>query len=172
MIGLCVLVAAGFVFHTGFALKQKRTYTRSVASLAAQEQAYERLLESNRQKKREWLRWDQARRDVVAVEAEYLYREDKDVNLLRKDLQDIFRAAGVQAASELKFDYAEIEREKLRRVGVSFTITGRYFSLKKLLHQVENHPRFLMVERVDFVDIDSRTGRLELRIELAGYYES
>ena len=53
---------------------------------------------------------------------------------------------------------------------MSFGATGSYLSLKRFFNAVENHPVFLVIERIDFSDIDTQRGKLELRMELAGYY--
>jgi hypothetical protein len=37
---------------------------------------------------------------------------------------------------------------------------------------VEEVPKFLFIERIDFLDIDTARDALELRVVLAGYYES
>jgi hypothetical protein len=69
------------------------------------------------------------------------------------------------------FDYADWEKES-KRARVSFTLAGPYVSLKRFIHQVEIHPKFLMIERVDFRDIDTQSGQIELNLVLAGYYEN
>jgi hypothetical protein len=44
--------------------------------------------------------------------------------------------------------------------------------LKGLIQLVEEFPKFLIVEKIDFLEIDDRSSILELKIVLAGYYES
>jgi len=167
---LCALLAAALVFQVGFATREKRAYREGMEILSSHQTEYEQLKEKNRKKKREWGLWDQARRDVVEVESRYLYREDRNVNELRLDLRKIFNRAGIPASSELKYDYGDLEGKELRRVKVSFVFKGSYAFLKRLLYEVEKYPKFLMIERIDFLDIDTRTGKLELNVELAGYY--
>jgi len=169
---LCILLSAVLVFHSAFALKEKRTYFRSVKSLAIQEKEYEQIREQSSEKKRERAMWDEARRDIVEIETKYFYREDENINELREDLHKIFQNAQVQILSDLRFEYGELEDREMKIVKVSFTMAGPYFSLKKLIHQIEVYPKFLMIVRIDFMDIDTQSGRIELRIELAGYYES
>ena len=168
---LCILLSAVLVFHSAFALKEKRTYFRSVKSLPIQEKEFERIREQTSEKKREWVMWDEARRDSVEIGTKYFYREDKNINELRQDLRRIFQNAQVQILSDLRFEYDEFQDSEMKIVKVSFTMAGPYFSLKKLIHQVEMHPKFLMIERIDFMNINTQSGRIELRIELAGYYE-
>ena len=104
------------------------------------------------------------------IEKKYFYKEDKNINQLRLDLRKIFGAARVRVTSDLLYDWADLEEEKLKRVSVQFNLAGSYAALKRFIHQVEIHPKFTMVERIDFRDIDTQSGRIELRIELAGYY--
>jgi len=55
---------------------------------------------------------------------------------------------------------------------ISFDIKGSYLSLKRFIHSVEEFPKFLLIEKIDFLNIDARGNVLELRVVLAGYYES
>lgn len=172
LILLCVLLAAALIFHQGFAVKQKKTYSYSVESLPNQQKEFANIKELNRNIKMEWLQWDEARRDIADIEKKYFYKENKNINQLRLDFRKIKRAARIQVISDLMFDYADWEEEKLKRVRVRFTMAGPYVALKRFIHQVEIHPKFLMIERIDFRDIDTQSGRIELQIELAGYYEN
>jgi hypothetical protein len=120
----------------------------------------------------EWLQWDEAKRDIADIQTKYFYREDEDLNQLRLDLREIFRTASVRVISDKLFDYTDREEEELKKVRVHFTLAGPYGALKRFIHRVEMHPKFLMIERIDFRDIDTQTGRIELQIQLAGYYEN
>ena len=172
LILLCVVLAVSLIFHFGFAMKQKKAYNHSTESMPNQQKEFAKLKEQNREIKAEWLLWDEAKRDIADIEKNYLYVENKKINQLRLDLREIFRAAKVRVISNLIFDYADWDEEKLKRVRVNFTMAGSYVALKRFIHQVEIHPKFLMIERIDFRDIDTQTGRVELQIELAGYYEN
>lgn len=169
--GLCILLAAVLIFYSGFALRAKRVYFRSVESLPSQQAAYEQIKEKNSEKKREKLMWEEARRDVADIQEKYFYREDENINELRKDLRKIFQDAQVRITSDLRFEYSEFEGREMNTFKVSFRMTGFYFALKKLLYSIERYPKFIMVERIDFLDIDAQSGMIELRIELVGYYE-
>jgi len=120
----------------------------------------------------EWLQWDEARRDIADVEKKYFYRENKNINKMRLDLRKIFRVSNIRVVSDLMFDYADWEEENLKKVRVKFTMAGPYIALKRFIHQIEIHPKFLMTERIDFRDIDTQNGRIKLNIVLAGYYEN
>jgi len=169
---LCVFLLVGLLFYAVFALKQKRTYSFAVESLPAQQKEYAQIKESNKEIKLEWLQWDEARRDIADVEKKYFYRENKNINKMRLDLRKIFRVSNIRVVSDLMFDYADWEEENLKRVRVKFTMAGPYIALKRFIHQIEIHPKFLMTERIDFRDIDTQNGRIKLNIVLAGYYEN
>lgn len=171
LILLCVILAAALLFHQSFAHGQKKTYNHSVESLITQQKEYAKMKELNQEIKGEWLLWDEAKRDVSDIEKNYLYKENEEINQLRLDLRKIFEAARTRVVSDLLFDYADWEEEKLKRIRVRFTIAGYYTGLKRFIHQVEIHPKFLMIEKIDFRDIDAQTGWIKLQIELAGYYE-
>ncbi len=172
LVALCILLAAVLIFHSAFALREKREYFRSMDILPAQQAEYERIRELNSEKKIEKMRWDEARQDIADIEEKYFYRKDEDINELREDLRKVFRNAQIQVTSDLRFEYSEFEGKEMNTVRVSFRTTGFYHALKKLLHSIERYPKFLMVERIDFLDIDVQSGRIELRIELVGYYEN
>jgi len=168
----CVLLVAVLIFYQGIALKQKRAYSHSAGSLPRQQKEFENIERLNRDRKMEWFQWDEARRDIANIEKEYFYREDENINELRLDLREIFKRANIRVISDLVFDYAEWEEENLKKARVNFTVAGPYAVLKSFIHQVEIHPKFLMIERIDFRDIDTQSGRIELNIVLAGYNEN
>jgi Tfp pilus assembly protein PilO len=169
---LCVCLLVGLLFYQVFALKQKRAYSFAVESLPAQQIEYTQIKESNKDIKLEWLQWDETKRDIAEIEKKYFYRENKNINQLRIDLRKIFRATKIRVVSDLMFDYTAWEEENLKRVRVKFTMAGPYNALKRFIHQIEIHPKFLMIERIDFRDIDTQSGRIELNIALMGYYEN
>ncbi len=170
LVSLCVLFAAALIFHQGFALKQKRVYNQSAGSLPRQQTEFANIEKATRGIKMEWLQWDEARRDIGEIENKYFYREDKNINELRLDLREIFAKANVRVISDLVFDFSEWKEEEIKKARVNFTVAGPYVVLKNFIHQVEIHPKFLMIERIDFRDIDTQSGRIELKIVLAGYY--
>jgi hypothetical protein len=61
---------------------------------------------------------------------------------------------------------------KIKKVSATFNLRGSYVSLKRFIHTVEEFPKFLLIERIDFLDIDTARDALVLRVVLAGYYES
>ncbi len=128
-----------------------------------------KIIRTKRQEKREWKRWQEAGRDIDEVGKKYFYKDNDVFQQIRLDLQKIFNKAGIQV-SQIKYDYAEIEDKKVKKVNVSFNLRGSYFSLKRFLDAVEEYPKFLIIEEINFLNIEAQGGTLELRILLAGYY--
>jgi len=140
---------------------------------AAAAKALDRQAESAGRERTSWQlelsRWEDARRDSRALRRERFYRETNSINELRLDLQKIFSGVGLEFP-QAKFDYSESDKEKARKVEVSFNFSGSYGLLKRFLAEVEKQPRFLFVERVNFLNIDSANGNLLLKVTLAAYY--
>jgi cell division protein FtsB len=172
LVSLCILLAVALIFHQGFALKKKKAYSFSVETLPNQQREIENIEESNKALKMELSRWDEARQDIEEIGDKYFYKEDKNINQLRLDLRKIFRTTGIRIVSDKVFDWSDFAKEKLKVVHVQFAVAGPYVALKRFIHQVEIHPKFLMIDKITFRDIDTQTGRIELQIQLAGYYEN
>lgn len=168
---LCLLVLLALLFLFFIALEEKRTYHHTLNATVEIKENLEKLNSIKNQKEEEWLRWQGAGQDIEEIRAKYLYKDNDVFQQMRLDLQKIFNQAGIQV-SRIKYDYAEIEDEKIKKVDVSFNLRGSYFSLKRFLNAVEEFPKFLIVEEVNFLNIESQAGILELRILLTGYYES
>jgi hypothetical protein len=90
---ICILLSASLIFHTAFALHEKKTYFRSVESLPSQQREYEKIWEQNQKLKAELLRWDEARREIPQIEKVYFYREEDVANEVRLDLRKIFQVS-------------------------------------------------------------------------------
>jgi hypothetical protein len=88
------------------------------------------------------------------------------------DIRKLLESANIRVVSDKMFDYADWEEDSLKRIRVNFTLAGSYYALKRFIHQVEIHQKFLMIERIDFRDVDTQSGQVELNIVLAGYYEN
>ena len=113
--------------------------------------------------------WRQAARDIDALRTTRLYSQAKGAQELRLDLQALFNAAGF-AVDDLRFIYADFPKAGVQKVNADFAFSGSYAALRVFLDRVERHSKFLYVEKVDFVDIGSQPGVLEMRITMAGYY--
>ena len=60
--------------------------------------------------------------------------------------------------------------KEVGKINVTFTFTGSYPILKRFLQTLEQFPKFLLLEKVDFLKIRGDGTMLELRIILAAYY--
>jgi hypothetical protein len=116
----------------------------------------------------EWKRWEQAGLDLRELRTTYFYDEE-GVQVLRQDLQHIFALAGT-SITDLNYGYSDLEKEKVRKTLVTFTYSGTYAGLKKLLAVLEAFPKFLVIEQIEFPKTGSGGERLNAKLTLAGYY--
>ena len=166
-----LLIILGFclVFLFLVSLRERRSFNRLEDTLARQKAAFVKLDAERSSAVSERARWEQAAKDLDTLKADHFYQEKDGVNVLRLDLQQLFAKSGISART-LNFDYADLDRQKARKVTVTFNFTGSYPLLKNFLDTVEQFPKFLCLERLDFVRITGGGNILELRVILAGYY--
>jgi len=119
--------------------------------------------------KAEWMRWEDAGRDLAELRTGYFYEEGAGIQTLRQDLQQIFARAGT-SITNLVYGYSELEKEQVRKTGVTFTYMGTYAGLKRLLAVIESFPKFLVIEKVEFPRTGTGGDRLDAKLTLAGYY--
>jgi hypothetical protein len=152
-------------------------FVRLRGGLAGQRTASFRLHESAQKTaqaldkaRTEWKLWEDAGRDLAELRSAYFYEDGSAAQVqLPQDLQKIFVKAGT-SITDLDYSYAEMEKEQLRKTTVTFTYSGTYAGLKKLLAAIEAFPKFLVVERVEFPKTGSGGERLSAKLTLAGYY--
>jgi len=166
----CLLVLVPLFFLIVIARGERRAYYRTLDSLAAKERILQDLVSKNEKRGKEWLRWQEAVQDIKEIRETYFYKDNDVFEELRGDLEKIFSQSGVRA-SRKNYDYAGLKKGDLKKVIVTFDWKGSYSALKRFLHSVEKFSKFLMVEKIDFLTIDSQSGMLELKVALAGYYE-
>ena len=161
--GFCLLalIFAGFGTLRGFRRTEASVRGLS-AGLAKAEAARDEAATEARS-------WEQAANDLVTLKTERFYDEAHEVRDLRLDLARVFREAGI-GVSKIAYRYADLEKGRMRKVVAGFTFAGTYAGLKRFLAVVERTPKFLILERVDFLDTGTQTGTLNLKIELAAYY--
>jgi hypothetical protein len=165
---------AAFVFLTVSAVVYFRTkgaYHEVRASLVELETARAKAVKDRGEAESEWLRWQEAGEDLETLGTDYFYRATEGVTALRLDLQRIFALAGL-TVSDIGYGYSDLDKEQARKTIVTFSYSGSYAGLKKLLGIIERFPRFLVIERIDFPKTGSDGGSLVCKLTLAGYYES
>jgi hypothetical protein len=114
-------------------------------------------------------RWEEAERDLEKFRTERFYDETREIRALRLDLERIFGEAGIRV-SKIAYRYSDLEKGRMKKVVAGFTFEGTYPGLKRFLSVVERSPKFLTLERIDFLNTGSETGALQLKLELAAYY--
>lgn len=169
IIWLLFLVFLAFLFYVLVGAKQKRTYVRSMDLLEVKRRQLQEAQKEQKEKQDSWLRWQQTHVDMEELRADYFYSDDQGLEL-RRDLQKIFDKTGVRVMG-LGYEYTDFEGEQIKRAQVSFDIAVNYFTLKRFIHAVETFPKFLLVEKIDFLDINPQGG-FKIRLTLAAYYES
>ena len=166
----CFLLVVPVVFLLFIAGGERRAYSGLLESLSAQKKNYQSLNAKNIQKEKEWLRWQEAVKDMEEIQGKYFYKDNDVFEELRRDLEKIFGQTGIYA-SRKNYDYSQLHKGGLEKVIVNFDWRGSYPSLKGFLDSVEKFPKFLIIERIDFLNIEVQSGMLELKVALAGYYE-
>ena len=166
VLGLVFVLALLFLVFV--ALGQRRGYHRAAGDLEVLRAEAQSADAVRSEAKGEWFRWDEARLDLETLHRDYFYHKDQGISKLRLDLQQLFNGQGLNP-SDLKFDYADYEKDKAQKVSATFTFSGSYELLRRFLFSVEEFPRLLFVERITFVSIDSGSGSLNLKIAVAAY---
>lgn len=169
LLSLLILLSIFFLFF--MAIGEKKSYFQNLESLSNKKESHKKISIAEDKKESEWLRWQEARLDIDEIREKYLYKNNDIFQQVRVDLQKIFQQSRIHIF-QIRYDYAELKTEGVKKVTVSFNLKGSYFSLKRFLNSIETFPKFLIVEKVDFLNIEAKGKGLELRISLAGYYES
>lgn len=168
---LCLALVVPLVFYFLIARGEQNDYVHSLESLSVNKANLEQLTDDKNQKETEWFRWQEAEQDIAEIQEKYYYKDNDVFERIRVNLRDILGKAAI-SVSRLKYDYAEMQKGNVKKVIVNFELKGAYRSLKKFMNHVESFPKFLIIEKIDFLNIESESGLLELRITVTGYYES
>jgi hypothetical protein len=167
---LGLLLAVALLFLAFVMLKERTTAGRALTQLRSEEQNLRTLSTQRDEAQRDFQRWQDALRDMQELKGSYFYDQKSKRQNLQVDLQQIFAASGINL-SQIKYEYSYFAKEGIEKVDASFTISGSYGACKKFLETVEIRRKFLFVEKLAFSQIAAQGGPLELRINLAGYYE-
>ena len=164
-----ILMGLSLIFLVFIAQGEKNSYFNSQTELTSMQKSAEKAKNESREKKIEWIQWKEAQTDFKKLSKRYVYKGEDALKNIRLDLQAILNVTGVEY-SQIKYSYDYNEEAKINEVTITFNMKGSYLALKKFIHEVEQFPRFLALERITFSDIDSQTGVLTLKISLDGYY--
>jgi len=119
----------------------------------------------------EWESWQNARQDFQRIKEDYLYGVKDALPLMRADVQHLLLKENIRVP-QIQYEYEDFKNENIRLIRFSFTVRGSYYQLKSLIREIETLPHFLVLGKIDFIDIQSRTGILTLRIHLLGYHNA
>jgi hypothetical protein len=167
LLGLLFLIAVFVLVF--FSLGQRRSYKLLVERLQVREKAAAAGEAKREESSVGWAQWQAAYEDIKDLKEKYFYHEGDEVSELRLDLQKIFSEAGISARS-YRYNYVSLEKERIGKINVTFTFVGSYPILKRFLQILEQFPKFLLLEKIDFLKIGGDGTVLELRIVLAAYY--
>jgi Tfp pilus assembly protein PilO len=167
---LCLFLVLALLFLFVVALGEKRTFSGSLDRLASTKESAQEMEILRRAKNAEWLKWQKTLSDIEELKEKRFYRKEEGIAPLMRDTRRILNSTRIRV-SQKKYDYANLKEGTYRVVKITFEITGSYTALKKFIHSVESFSRFLMVQRIDFLDVDPISGGLRVRMTLAGYYE-
>ncbi len=152
-----------------FSLGQRRSYRLFVERLQGKEKATAEAEAKLKESTAEWTQWQAAYQDIKDLQDKFFYHGSQEVTELRLDLERIFSEAGISTRS-YRYNYVSLEKERIGKINVTFTFIGSYLILKRFLQTLERFPKFLLLEKVDFLKIGGDGTMLELRIVLAAYY--
>ena len=167
-----VATIAGFVCAAALVLAVRAQVRagRAAGRLGAAEIRAGAAARSRDEARREFENWRQAAADLRDLGSTWFYNSAKGAQEFRLDLGRIFEASSI-IVPEITYNDLELVKGRLRRTTAEFRMSGSYPMLRRLLEAVENHPRALHLEKVDFVDIGgAAAGVLVVRVVLAGYY--
>lgn len=168
IVGATLAVAACLILFVAF--RERGAAKATAAALAAADRNYQSLVRSRNEAKKEWQAWGEARKDLDAVKTARLYTGRNVIQDLRWDIQHVFEDVGI-VVEDMSYGYAELIKGGLQQMTVEFRFTGTYATFIRLLDRIERHPRFLHVERIDFLNVGRQPGLLEIKIGLVGTYE-
>jgi Tfp pilus assembly protein PilO len=167
---LCLMLVFALFFLLVFALGEKRVYTGSLERLASIKEEAQEAEALRQDKDTEWRKWQGTFDDIEELKSKYFYKEDDGITQLIRDTQQIINSAGLRVYQK-RYDYADLKKGEYRMVRVMFDTTGSYTALKKFIHSVESFSRFLVVQKIDFLDVDPLAGGFKIKVTLVGFYE-
>ncbi len=105
--------------------------------------------------------------DVDSFLGDRLSTEEQQLTKLIASVRTDTRRAGL-VPSVINYQRQEVERQRLLKRSIVFTVEGDYFSFRKLLNSLELSQSFLTLEEVSLSGAEGGTLRINLR--LATYF--
>jgi len=166
---LTLLLALILLFDIFIARGMKNTYTQTAASLRSKTRVFQELDQVRQEAKREWRRWRLAYRDIDQLKEGYFYTAETIAQDMRRDIAQLFQETGLPVP-DIRYAYISDTDQKIGGETATFQISGPYSLIKRFIHTVEHFPRFLIIEQIDFVDVQRQSQALRLKITLGAYY--
>jgi len=167
---LALLAVIGLIFLFVFGFRQKMVYSRSVESLSRLQDELNTVATAGKEKIAEWQKWEQTQLDIEELRKTYFYNAKDGIIRLRQDIQKILRESRIRASNK-RYDYISSRNvEGMKAVRIRFQTFSSYNDLRKFIHSVEIFPKFLLLDKIDFMDLDSTGGGIKLEVALTGYY--
>lgn len=169
LLGLAVLAGVSLLFLLFGARTRRAGYFQTLRDLEARRITLTELEASRTNSKLELAQWQEAVNDMAELRETRFYESNTVLQQMRRDLARLFKRTGLNVPM-IKYDYSLFEGAGLGKLTARFEFEERYPMIKKFLFSAENFPKFLVLEKIDFADIDTQSGRLTLKVVLAGYY--
>ena len=168
---ILVLFLVSLVFFVFFAQGEKNVYSQSHEDLLQKQKKIQTAERTLQEKRSEWMAWREARQDMDEFRNKFLFEKTGNMQELRLTLDEIFKETKVKV-TKIRYDYDNLKEENIRRVRITFNISGNYYFLKRFIYLVENLPKLIIIENIDFMDVNPQGGEFKLKVILVGYYES
>ena len=168
---LSLALVLALLFYIFIARGMKGSYSQAEASFRLKTKRFQEIDAERQAAKREWRRWRLAEKDVEALRGGYFYQAETIAQDMRRDIAQIFQETGIPVP-DIRYAYTAGSDLTIGGETATFQIAGPYSLIKRFIHGVEQFPRFLIIEQIDFVDIQRQSQALRLKITLGGYYEN
>jgi hypothetical protein len=167
VLGLLALVSV--LFFLMVPLNKRAAYNEFQQTATRSERRMKQVEADSSAKKRDIELWEQAEIDIETLRGSYLYTKDMPSEM-RLDVEKILRENGIRTPS-IEYEYEDYPAVDIKRVRMNFTVDSAYYGLRKVIHAFETYPKLLVLERIEFLDIDERGVSIRVRLRLAGFYE-
>lgn len=131
----------------------------------------------------------EAKRDEAAEAARRVAKTEERLRALERDLEgfnrdvlgsrkerlaavieDVYLLTMKAGTVPSQIAYAFTDAGSATRLGLTFTVQGRYVDVKKLLYSFESNPRFLLPENVALATDETQPDLLRLTLSVAHYF--
>jgi hypothetical protein len=165
---LGLLALSSVVFFLMVPLNKKNAYAEYQQTTTRNERRLTRLESDRTERGMQVNQWQQTEKDFQTLGDSYVYKKAMPMEM-RLDVEKILRDNGIKTPP-IDYEYEDFPDEGFKRVQMGFAITAPYYGLRKVIHAFETFPKFLVLERLEFLDIDDRGVSIRVRLRLAGYY--